>query len=242
MVIILGSTSAAARARRSRYAEGVRPRRTSSDPAFLTAATARLGRRVQKKLDKRERIREAAWELFTADGYEGTTTSAVAERAGIAKGTLFLYAKDKRDLLFLVMHDRLEKTVDEAFASLPRRGLLEARCMHLFRTLFAMYAEEPAIAEQFVRALPGAGVGDSERAVRALTSAFVARLAELVVDAKRTGEVDEPIDPVLAARNIFSLYFGALMAWLSGHTTLDEALDPGLRASLALQMRGLARR
>src|SRR5262245_44638568 len=60
------------------------------------------GQRARKKRDKLERLRAAAWELFATKGFDATTTREIAERAGVATGTLFLYAKDKPDLLFLV--------------------------------------------------------------------------------------------------------------------------------------------
>ena len=65
------------------------------------------GRREANKEDKRERIREAAFELFLEHGVGGTKLADVAERAGVAKGTLFLYASDKEDLVCMVMHERL---------------------------------------------------------------------------------------------------------------------------------------
>ena len=52
--------------------------------------------------------------------------------------------------------------------------------------------------------------------------------------------VDVP--PMLLAQNTFALYFMAVLAWLSRLTTLEGALDPLLRSSLALQLRGLAPR
>src|SRR6185436_5591525 len=81
---------------------------------------APVGKRLKHKLDTRERIKAAAWELFTTDGYEVTTTRAVAKLAGVAAGTIFLHASNKADLLFLVMHDRLAKTVDRQLATMPR--------------------------------------------------------------------------------------------------------------------------
>ena len=43
----------------------------------------------KKQLEKRDRIKAAAWALFCARGYEETTTKAIAAKAGIASGTLF---------------------------------------------------------------------------------------------------------------------------------------------------------
>jgi AcrR family transcriptional regulator len=48
---------------------------------------------------KRLLIVEAATELFIKQGYRKTSMSEVAERAGVAKGTLYLYAKTKADLM-----------------------------------------------------------------------------------------------------------------------------------------------
>lgn len=194
--------------------------------------------RGEKKQDKRERIRQAAWELFNEVGYEEATTRAVAERAGVASGTLFLYASDKRDLLFLVMHDRLAEAVEDGFDTLPDKAPLLDRWMHLFRRIFAMYAEHPELSAAFVRLLPGAEGANVAR-VNALTFAFLHRLAGLVHEAQQRGEVAADVLPLQAASNVFSLYFGSLLAWLSGMLPLDLALSQHLLPALALQIRGL---
>lgn len=196
-----------------------------------------LGKRERNKLDKRERIRDAAWGLFTTDGYDATTTKAVAKRAGVAKGTLFLYAKDKPDLLFLVFHDRLARCVDEGFASLPRKASLIDQLMHLFRRIFEMYAEHPEVAAAFVRALPGA-TGPNALAVHGMTFGFITRVGGLITEAQARGDVSGEVPAQLGATNVFALYFGALMGWLNGIASLEVALEQLLRPSLELQLRG----
>lgn len=196
-----------------------------------------LGKRERNKLDKRARIRDAAWSLFTRQGFDATTTKQVAQDAGVAKGTLFLYAKDKPDLLFLVFHDRLATAVDEGFASLPARASLIDQLMHLFRRIFEMYAEHPEVASAFIRSLPGAE-GPNAVAVHGLTLAFVTRVAGLITEAQQRGDVSDEVPPQLAGANIFALYFGALLGWLNGMASLDVALEHMLRPSLELQIRG----
>jgi len=48
---------------------------------------------------KRRRIIEAAESLFIAQGYRKTSIDEVARRAGVSKGTVYLYAKSKAELL-----------------------------------------------------------------------------------------------------------------------------------------------
>lgn len=196
------------------------------------------GRREQNKLDKRERIRAAAWELFTTVGYDETTTKAVAERAGVASGTLFLYARDKEDLLCLVMYERLAKAVETRFGTMPRGASFIDQLMHVFRGLFQMYGEHPGVAKAFIRYYPGAD-GPNGQQVSALTFAFLHRIGQLVRDAQAKGEIARDLEPLSAATNVFALYFAAVLAWIGGFATLEAALDPGLRRSLELQMRGL---
>ncbi|XXY44571.1 TetR/AcrR family transcriptional regulator [Sorangium sp. So ce269] len=207
------------------------------EPAAAAAPAPERGGRTAQKLDTRRRIRDAAWALFTELGYDETTTKAVAERAEVATGTVFVHARDKADLLMMVMHDRLAAAVDAAFEGLPRKEPLLPQLLHVFKELFAMYGEQPVVSRAFVKAFPGASGPNGER-LNALTFAFLHRIAGLVRDAQARGEVAGDIDPLAAAHNIFALYFAALLSWLSGFVTLGAALDPGLKGALALHYRG----
>lgn len=49
--------------------------------------------------EKQQAILRAATEVFCAQGFEAASMQAVAERAGVAKGTLYLYVQSKGDLI-----------------------------------------------------------------------------------------------------------------------------------------------
>lgn len=203
----------------------------------MTENAARPGTRERRKEEKRARLRDAAWELFCRQGYEATTTKQIAARAGVASGTLFLYARDKADLLFLVFHDRLAAAVDEGMRTLPAAPLLD-QLVHLFSGFFRAYEEAPHVARWFVKELPGAD-GPNAQTSNQLTFALLHHLAGLVQQAQARGEIASDVAPVLLAQNLFALYFFTLLGWLGGMVTLETAV-PHLRASLALQLRGLS--
>lgn len=50
--------------------------------------------------DARDRLENAALELFTANGYEETTVAQIADRAGLNRATFFRHFADKREVLF----------------------------------------------------------------------------------------------------------------------------------------------
>jgi AcrR family transcriptional regulator len=68
-----------------------------------------------RKPDKRDAIVEAARDLFMTEGYETTTIAQVAKKAGVAVGTVYLYFKNKQEMLFAVKGD-WEQQVIEAMA------------------------------------------------------------------------------------------------------------------------------
>jgi AcrR family transcriptional regulator len=57
--------------------------------------------------EARERILDAAEDLFAADGFDATPTSRIARRAAVAKGLLFYYFPRKTDLLRTLFAERL---------------------------------------------------------------------------------------------------------------------------------------
>jgi len=85
------------------------------------------GLRERGKLDKRRRIMEAAREVFIEHGYEQATTREIAARAGVSVGTVFVYAKDKRDLLLLIVNGELDAVSAKGQAALDRPGTLVER-------------------------------------------------------------------------------------------------------------------
>ncbi|MFP5504266.1 MAG: TetR/AcrR family transcriptional regulator [Candidatus Sericytochromatia bacterium] len=197
------------------------------------------GLRARKKREKWQRIEAAAWEVFWEKGFEAATTREIAARADVAVGTLFLYARDKRELLVLLVHKVIDQVVGEAFERLDGTGGLIDDVMSVFGRLFAMYAERPAIARAFVKEVLLLGPDQREEVIEKV-QAFYGRLGERIAQAQAAGEVDRAIMPMQVASTMFGLYTAALTAWLSGWMTREEALEGHLRPMLDLLMRGLA--
>ena len=58
--------------------------------------------RTSKKEIKRESIIQAAIEVFSKKGFQASTISEIAERAGVADGSIYQYFKNKEDLFFSI--------------------------------------------------------------------------------------------------------------------------------------------
>ena len=81
------------------------------------------GGRQQKKAESRRRILESAREIFFRDGFMSANLDEVAEKAGVAKGTLYRYFESKADLYVAVLADNGKVFTDKMsqVASEPRK-------------------------------------------------------------------------------------------------------------------------
>ena len=196
------------------------------------------GLRERNKQEKLARIRAAALALFAEKGFAATTTREVAERAVVATGPLFLYARTKEELLLLVFAERVESLQEERFRTLRPRVPLLRQLLHVFSGFFAFYGEDIALSRTLIRELLFLSPELAERHGQ-LTRAFVARLGELVAAAQARGEVAPAVVPETAAFNFFSVYLTTLVGWLSGALGTGESWRPVLESALLLQLRGL---
>jgi AcrR family transcriptional regulator len=63
------------------------------------------------------RLQQAALELYSERGYDQTTVTEIAKRAGLTERTFFRYFADKREVLFYgsgILQDRLVQWIDDA--------------------------------------------------------------------------------------------------------------------------------
>jgi AcrR family transcriptional regulator len=75
--------------------------RTAAKPKRRTGRTekdVRRGGRQARQSERREAILAAALEEFSTGGFAATRLDDVAKRAGVAKGTIYLYFRDKESL------------------------------------------------------------------------------------------------------------------------------------------------
>lgn len=77
-----------------------------------------MGKAAENKLLKEKKLYEAAYDLFLQKGVDRTTIDVIVERAGVAKGTFYLYFTDKQDLMDKLTHRHANRIFTEAIQQL----------------------------------------------------------------------------------------------------------------------------
>jgi AcrR family transcriptional regulator len=71
----------------------------------------RLNDKEDKMTDKQLKIIQAAIETFSEKGFAASSTSEIAQKAGVAEGTIFRHYKTKKDLLFSIVAPMMAKLI-----------------------------------------------------------------------------------------------------------------------------------
>jgi TetR/AcrR family fatty acid metabolism transcriptional regulator len=197
------------------------------------SADARAGRGAEDRAGKRERILDAAEKVFAERGFFAAKVADVAREAGVADGTIYLYFKNKDDLLVSLFEARMEvvnRTLAEAVAgaATPR-----AQLTAFVRAYLALVADQPTAAEvltielrqstKFMREYHAHGFGELLRL-----------LAGVIARGQQVGELSTAVPPAHAARMIFGLLDELALAWLLGRgrpATSERARRPGSPAT-----------
>ena len=153
------------------------------------------------QVSRQAAILEAAFELFSQNGFSATRLDDVARRAGVAKGTLYLYFSSKEEMFKKVVEQMLTLNLQPLEEQLgkhtgPVLPLLEqvfrfvgenmalGRVGHLPRIIIAEAANFPDLATFYVEN------------VIARVQGFFAKLIQMGID---RGEF-KPVEPVATAR------------------------------------------
>ncbi|MEB0056179.1 TetR/AcrR family transcriptional regulator [Variovorax sp. LG9.2] len=215
-------------------------------PNFETEPTQapRAGLRERSKTDKRKRIIEAARAVFIEHGYEAATTREIATRADVSTGTVFVYAKDKRDLLLQVVNDELDAVNLKGQALLERPGSLRERLLPYFELRYRYWASEPRLARPALRETseflaPGATHGEEAHRFYARRPVILGHIEQMVRAAQKSGEAQDDVPADQIASLIFSLYLIEVRRWLNDEPPRLASGMKRLSAVLGLFVRGI---
>jgi AcrR family transcriptional regulator len=208
-------------------------------PNKLAASGA--GRRELKKEDKLRRIREAARRQFIANGYDEASTRQIAVEAGVALGTLFLYAADKRDLLFLVVNDGLEDVAARAAAAVRPDASLIANLLAAFRPLYEFFGKEPVLSRLTLREMMFYETGPQAKRFLKTRNRMIDLCKDIVRIAQSRGEIRAGERYRRAGDVVYAVFQIEIRKWLTARrSTVEDGLH-SLREALEIVSTGLCK-
>jgi TetR/AcrR family transcriptional regulator, cholesterol catabolism regulator len=201
----------------------------------MSVATPPAGRRERHKQQTRERIIAAAAALFAEQGFDGTTFDDIAERADVARATVFNYFGDKQQLLRAYLGGRrawLRALLNDEAATEQDSA---ARLARLLDILAAVNTHN----EREWRAVLGAWRQMHDPYGEGAPVAEV--FGDVIAAGQAAGEFTTAADPRAAALLLFDAYIGVITRWFAALPAERFDLRAALRQALAVVLHGIAR-
>lgn len=104
------------------------------------------GKRNSNK-DKRELILQAALKVFARKGFFHSRVNEIANQAGVADGTIYLYFNNKDDILISLFEEEMQKYIDHVEAALDPVDHPLDKIRELIRTHLTMVDSNPDAAD-----------------------------------------------------------------------------------------------
>lgn len=193
---------------------------------------ATTGVRRQRADETRRRLFIAAMQLFSECGYVETSVDAIANLAGVAKGTFFVHYPTKDAVIAQLVH----RQIDLALAERERVVNAGGGPIDAMRATVLSLGEQAARDRGLSRAVMTANVLSLSLGQNAETrfSEITTALADDARAAQRARLLRRSVDPETVAIALVTAYWGALLYFATSPRPrpLIEILLPALEANL----------
>lgn len=180
-----------------------------------------------KKLQRKTEIVEAAVKVFAEKGFFKAKVSDVAKEAGIADGTVYLYFKNKEDLLIYLFESKMGHILTRFNSQLAESTDPIEKMKLFFQIYFKIIKEDKKLAEVFQVELR-----QSAKFLKGYHNQKFIDFLNIIGDIINQGKQDGFFNPELNINVTKILIFGALdetaRQWILGADSkysLKEAVD-----------------
>lgn len=164
----------------------------------------RAKRRAQQ--DARARILQAALEEFSDKGFHHATIDSMAERASIAKGTVYRYFKTKEELFNALKDAKIQEFVEMARTEIGREGDILRILENVIKTYLGFFEKNSSFFKVIIQEQKEFGREFSEKFINELILAFPG-LKRACWKASRQGRLKQ--------MNYFTVFFG-IVGFMNG--------------------------
>ncbi|MFB4160005.1 TetR family transcriptional regulator [Geomicrobium sp. JSM 1781026] len=180
-------------------------------------------------MDKKERIVQAAIDVFKENGIERTKVSDIVKAAGIAQGTYYLYFSSKLSVMPAIAEELVNTLVKKLEKNVDKKGRFAKQLEDIIVTVYDNLREYRKL-----HALVYAGLASTEhlREWEEIYEPFYAWMTLRLEEAQRNEMIGEHVEPSSSARLVIGIIeSSAEQAYLHAAPP-EEEIDKQKRALL----------
>ena len=173
----------------------------------------------KSKSEKYHKILNSAGAVFAEHGFYKATISQIAARAGVADGTLYLYFKNKDDILYQYLSFKTDVVFAKMNAAVAKGTDAESKLRNLIRCHLEEFQRDKNMAIIFqseVRYLR-----DIESQVKDISKMYLDLLSDIIEQGQIEGSMRQDLFVGLVKRFILGAVEGVISTWVSAHGRYD---------------------
>ena len=163
--------------------------------------------------NKRVRIIAAAAKLFGEKGYHDTTTAEIAESAGVAAGTIYIYFSSKEELLVAVFEEFLGRHMEQLREVVEREKTPRDKLIRLLTHGLELMQNNPDSARIFLSQLRQS-TKMITTVVKRSSRVYKEIIEEVLIEGARTG-LCRDVNVPAAASMLFGAYQSTVLDWVA---------------------------
>lgn len=172
--------------------------------------------------DKRGRVLAAAFKLFSAHGFHGTSMSMIAKESGVAVGTIYHYFKGKEEMIDVLYVELKKDCVNDMVCGFDDSLPTKEQFRHLWKQTARYYIKNPEIFKFVEQYANSPYISNTTKELRN-------KLMAPILNAVEKGFNDGILKP-LPFGVMNSMFYGPLMMLIKNHLSddlelTDELLD-----------------
>jgi TetR/AcrR family fatty acid metabolism transcriptional regulator len=179
------------------------------------------------KNDKYRRILEAAVKVFARYGFYQSTVSQIAKEAGVADGTIYLYFKNKDDILVQFFSHRTKQVFEQFQAEVDRADTGLDKLRNLVRRHLAEFQQDRdgAVVYQ-VETHQNSRLAEAQ--IKEMSKMYLDLISEIVEQGQEEGSIRKDLYLGLVKRFIIGAVDEVINTWIhsDGKYDLVSMADP----------------
>jgi TetR/AcrR family fatty acid metabolism transcriptional regulator len=171
--------------------------------------------------------------VFAESGFHKATISQIASKAGVSDGTLYLYFKNKDDILYQFIRFKAQRILTEMSMAVETGKTAEEKLRNLVRCHLEKFQNDWNMAVIFMSELRY--LRNIKSQTKDISTIYLNLLSNIIEQGQIEGSMRRDIFESLLKRFILGAVEGVISAWVSAHGSYDMVTlaDPLVNLYLA---------
>ncbi|MCY8206234.1 fatty acid metabolism transcriptional regulator FadR [Bacillus sp. FSL L8-0358] len=177
---------------------------------------------MKQKRPKYMQIIDAAVEVIAENGYHQSQVSKIAKQAGVADGTIYLYFKNKEDILISLFKEKMGQFIERMEEDIKEKTTAKEKLALVISKHFSLLAGDHNLAIVTQLELRQSNL-ELRQKINEILKGYLNILDGILTEGIQSGELKEGLDVRLARQMIFGTIDETVTTWVMNDQKYDLA-------------------